>query len=194
MGYQRAGFEVTSVDINPQPNNPLDFVQADAFEFLAEFGHRFDVVTGSPMCRDHTALTSRAGLDGSGWQLARLREMFIELDKPWVIENVVGAPMRPDVRLCGNAHFGLRTVRHRWFESEYPLESPPFCGNVHTAPSSTRKRKRDFDAGMLVSVTGDVNREIASVAMGIDWMTRRELAQAIPPAYTEYIGQQLLLS
>lgn len=195
-GYYLAGFDVTGVDIDPQPNYPdeLEFVQADAFEFVREHGREFDLITASPMCRDHTSLTSVAGMTGTGWQLAVIRDELIRINKPWVIENVPGAPMRPDVRLCADAHFGLRTVRHRWFESAFPLMAPPWCFNKHRAPTSTKERITCWNKGMHVSVTGDIGTTIGRVAMGINWMTGNELSQAIPPVYTEYIGRQFLAS
>ena len=106
-------------------------------------------------------------------------------------ENVPGAPMRADILLCG-AMFGLRTYRHRWFELSNPMfpllpEHP-----VHRVKTSTKKRRKCWDAGMNISVTGDVGIYVGSQAMGIDWMTGAELSQAIPPAYTEFIGGLLL--
>lgn len=188
MGYHRAGFEVVGVDIAPQPRYPFEFHQADAFAYLAEHHGEFDAFDASPECRDHTALTSRAGLKGTGWQLAEIRRMLEEIGKPYIIENVPGAPMRKDVVLCGGM-FGLRTYRHRWFESNIPLAAPEHP--KHVIRTSTKKRRRDWDAGLHVSVTGDVGTYVGRQAMGIEWMTGNELSQAIPPAYTEHLGQQL---
>lgn len=134
-GYHDAGFEVVGVDLNPQPRYPYEFHQADALEYLAEHGHEFDAWHASPPCRDHTALTSRAGFEGSGHLLADTRAAFQAhpARRPWVIENVPGAPMRVDLMLCGGM-FGLRTYRHRWFELSDPMFPPPTSNTPHTAP------------------------------------------------------------
>jgi DNA (cytosine-5)-methyltransferase 1 len=190
-GYQAAGFHVTGVDNRPQPRFAGDeFVLGDALEYLAVHGREYDAIHASPPCHDHTTLSSRAGTDGSGWLLRATRKALDTTGRPWVIENVVGAPMRPDVILCGEL-FGLRTIRHRWFELGgwwvlCPMHPP------HTARTSTRKRMRDWLAGMHVSVTGDVSTYLGREAMGIDWMTGAELAQAIPPVYTRWLGERLL--
>jgi DNA (cytosine-5)-methyltransferase 1 len=190
MGYHRAGFDVTGVDIEPQPRYPFEFVQADALEYLAEHGHRFDAVHASPPCHDHSALSSLSGTHGTGWLLEATRAALSNCSLPWVIENVPGAPMRTDYRLCG-CMFGLPGLRReRWFETSwraFELRSP--CLHVddtvtvagHAGGSSTR----DGTAGYGDTATW-------RRAMGIDWMTGAGLAQAIPPAYTEHIGTQLL--
>lgn len=193
VGYTRAGFETEGVDINPQPRYPHTFHQADAFEFLAKHGHRFDFISASPMCRDHTPLTSVAGKTGTEWQVDSIREALIASGKPYVIENVMGAPLRKDISivLCAD-NFGLRTVRHRRFEpgNGLTLVQPPHT--PHRARTSTKQRKACWDAGMHISVTGDVGTYVGSLAMGIDWMTGAELSQAIPPVMTEFVGRQVL--
>jgi DNA (cytosine-5)-methyltransferase 1 len=185
MGYARAGFEVVGVDIKPQPHYPFEFVQADAVEYLSEIpAGSFDVIHASPPCKAHTK---------TGWAfhfgyhdrhkdlLTPTRALLIEQPAPWVIENVPGAPMRADVMLCGSL-FDLNVRRHRWFELSWPqfrLMNP--C--VHRRG--------------IVSPHGNPNRFKGSAkswaeGMDIDWMSGPELAQAIPPAYTEWIGRQLL--
>jgi DNA (cytosine-5)-methyltransferase 1 len=195
MGYHRAGFETMGVDIAPQPNYPFEFHQADAFEFLAEHGHEFDFISASPMCRDHTPLTSVAGTTGTEWQLAAMREALIATGKPYVIENVITAPLRKDIsiRICADT-LGLRTVRHRRFEpgGGLVLTEPPWCHHQHRAPTATSRRRERWAQGWHVSVTGDVGTYVGPEAMGIDWMTGNELSQAIPPAMTEIIGRQIL--
>lgn len=189
MGYHRAGFDIVGIDIAPQRRYPFEFHQADAFAYLSEHHEEFDAVHASPECRDHTALTSRAGFKGTGWQLAEIRRMLEEIGKPYIIENVPGAPMRKDAVLCGGM-FGLRTYRHRWFESNVPLTAPEHP--KHVIRTSTKNRRRDWGAGLHVSVTGDVGTYVGRQAMGIEWMTGNELSQAIPPAYTEHLGRQLM--
>lgn len=190
-GYQLAGFHVTGVDIEPQPRYAGDsFIQADALEYARSHAWGYDAIHASPPCHDHSNLSYRSGKDGSGYLLAATREVLNRLGRPYVIENVPGAPMRPDIILCGEM-FGLRTIRHRWFElggwwTLSPMHPP------HTAKTSAKKRMRDWLAGMHVSVTGDVTMYVGREAMGIDWMTANELSQAIPPLFTRYIGTALL--
>jgi len=194
-GYQLAGFHVTGVDIEPQPRYAGDaFLQADALTVLSDpaFLAGFDAIHASPPCHDHSALKSRSGEDGSGWLLPATRDALRTLRQPWVIENVPGAAVRRDLTLCGGM-FGLRTYRHRWFELTPAIQligqpaHPP-----HRIRTSTKKRRICWDAGMHISVTGDVGVYVGSQAMGIDWMTGDELSQAIPPAYAWFIGEQLL--
>lgn len=193
VGYHRAGFDVVGVDTDPQPRYPFEFHQADALEYLTEHGHEFDAWHGSPPCRDHTPLTSVAGFDGTGHLLDDTRKAFIERagERPWVIENVPGSPMRVDLMLCGGM-FGLRTYRHRWFEFGDPWFPPHLEHPRHKALTSTKKRRKDFAAGMHISVTGDVGSWVGPEVMGIDWMSGGGLSQAIPPAYTEVVGRHLL--
>lgn len=194
-GYTRAGFITEGVDIAPQPHYPHTFHQADAFEFLAKHGHRFDFISASPMCRDHTPLTSVAGRTGTEWQVGAIREALIASGKPYVIENVMTAPLRQDIsiRICADT-LGLRTVRHRRFEpgNGIALIEPPWCENQHRARTATSRRRERWDQGWHVSVTGDVGVYVGPEALGIDWMTGDELSQAIPPAMTELIGRQVI--
>lgn len=196
MGYHRAGFAVVGVDINPQPRYPFEFHQEDAFGFLAEHAHEFDAIAASPECRDHTPLTSVAGFKGTAWQLADIIKLLEDTAKPYVVENVGSARFPeeyPDnLILCADRHFGLRTVRHRKFRCVgFDVIQPPHPKG-HSAPTSTKKRRHDWDRGMHISITGDVSSWVGPEIMGIDWMNGKELSQAIPPAYTEYIGLQLM--
>ncbi|MEY9913302.1 DNA (cytosine-5)-methyltransferase 1 [Catenulispora sp. MAP12-49] len=191
MGYHRAGFEVIGVDIAPQPRYPFEHHQADALEFLAGHWREFDAIHASPPCHDHTSLTSVAGMDGTGWLLEATRDALSGIGRPWVIENVPGAEMRVDLMLCGSM-FGLRTYRHRWFEFGDPMLPPTLAHPRHVAKTSTKRRRTCWEAGMNISVTGDIGRTIGSLALGIDWMNGNELSQAIPPAYTEHVGEHLL--
>ena len=194
VGYDRAGFEVVGVDINPQPRYPFEFHQADALEYVKEHGHEFDVIAASPPCRDHTRLTSFRGVTGSGFLLDATRQSLRLSGKPYVIENVMGAPMVNATTLCGS-QFGLGAIcrdglyrqlrRHRQFESNIAI-------------SASRRCSHQGEAVGVYGHGGGVGRGFmarkgeASSALGIDWMTQAGLAQAIPPAYTEHIGKQLL--
>lgn len=189
MGYHLAGFEVVGVDIEPQPRYPFEFHQGDAFELLEKFAGDFDVIHASPECRDHTPLTSVAGVRGTGWQLAEIEQRFAKLGKPWVIENVPASPLKADIVLCGGM-FGLRTYRHRKIKSNVPLTAP--AHPKHVIRTATKQRKQRWDEGWHVSITGDVGTYVGPEAMGIDWMNGNELSQAIPPVYAEHIGHQLM--
>lgn len=189
-GYHDAGFDVLGVDSAPQPNYPYPFVQADALDYIRRYGYAFDVIHASPPCRDHTPLTSVAGTDGTAWLLPATRALLDWAGKPYVIENVPGAPIRRDITLCGGM-FGLRVYRHRWFEANWPMSAPTHP--PHLVKTATKQRMLRWEQGWNISVTGDgPGSSIASIAMGIDWMIGNELSQAIPPAYTEHIGRQLL--
>jgi DNA (cytosine-5)-methyltransferase 1 len=194
MGYHRAGFETRGIDINPQPNYPFDFVQADAFEYLRKYGDRYDFVSASPMCHDHSPLASVAGTDGTYWQVAAIRKLLIAIGVPYVIENVMTAPLRKDISImmCAD-NLGLRTVRHRRFEpGNGVLLTSPGPHRAHRAKTATSRRRERWAQGWHVSVTGDVGTYVGPEALGIDWMTGDELSQAIPPAYTEFVGRQVL--
>lgn len=190
VGYHRAGFEVVGVDVEPQPCYPFEFHQGDALEYLAAHWREFGAVHASPPCHDWTALASVAGLNGTAHLLADTRAALSALPLRWVIENVPGAVMRVDLRLCGGM-FGLRTYRHRWFEFSDPMFPPVLPHPRHRVLTDSRKRRAGWDAGMHTSVTGDVTVDIASEALGINWMDADGLAQAIPPAYTRVVGAHL---
>jgi DNA (cytosine-5)-methyltransferase 1 len=193
MGYHRAGFEVVGVDINPQPRYPFKFYQGDA---LTVDVRGFDVIHASPPCQRYSDLAHRNG-NGDDWpDLVDATRQWLPVNVPYVIENVEGAPLRGPVTLCGTMFPGLRVLRHRLFESNMPLTVPPH--GRHPLVFTHDKRKAHY--GQLdqdtsfVQVTGGGNCSVANArdAMGIDWMTKNELNEAIPPAYTEWIGQQLM--
>lgn len=205
VGYDRAGFDVVGVDVVAQPNYPFEFWQADAMHVLASWdvGGTFDAVHASPPCHDHSNVTGRNrranGHKGTGWMLAATVERLSVMRLPWVVENVETADMPAGahrVRLCGSS-FGLDVRRHRWFASNVALLVPP-CDHAWQTPRfrSLDSRRPPGALASVVGVHGHLNypgeKELRERAMGIDWMTTTELAQAIPPAYTEYIGRQLL--
>ena len=181
------------MDVFGHARYPFEFHRGDALEFLAAHGHEFDVWHGFPPCHDHSALSARSGADGTGWLLDATRRAFTRLadGRPWVIENVPGAAMRVDLRLCGGM-FGLRTYRHRWFEFGDPMFPPQLSHPAHRIPTDDHKRRSGWDAGMHTTVTGHVTPDIASAALDIDWMDADGLPQAIPPAYTRIVGTHLL--
>jgi DNA (cytosine-5)-methyltransferase 1 len=190
MGYHRAGFDVVGVDNRPQPRYPFEFHQADAMTYpLAGF----DVIHASPPCQDHSPLRSVAGEHGTGWMLPTTRDRLSAQPLPWVIENVAAADARADFMLCGTM-FGLRTYRHRRFEIDPRIPALFMVPEHprHKAPAPTRKRVEAWANGAFISATGHAGSFYGPAGLGIDWMIGEELSQAIPPAYTEYIGCQLL--
>jgi len=190
MGYHRAGFDVVGVDIEPQPNYPFEFYRADAFDFPTT---GFDAIHASPPCQ---AFTYAKVIQGNNHPdlLTPIRSLLQQIGLPWVIENVPGAPMRKDLILCGT-QFGLEANgfevrRHRWFELSDPTMAPlvppcwhrlpPVYGSGHSQDNPHKRRY------------GICNAATCKKAMGVEWMNRNEQQEAIPPAYTELIGTQLL--
>jgi DNA (cytosine-5)-methyltransferase 1 len=202
VGYHRAGFDVIGVDIARQPNYPFEFLQSNALKMQPEFLTLWDVraIHASPPCQRYSDLAHRNG-NAEDWPdlIAPVREMLQASGRPYVIENVEGAPLVDPVVLCGTMFEGLRVLRHRLFECSFQLDT---SGLTHPRrhPLVFTHDKRKAHHGKLdqdtsfVQVTGGGNCTVANArdAMGIDWMTKDELNEAIPPAYTFFIGRQLL--
>ena len=200
VGYTLAGFDVTGVDIAPQPNFPFPFIQSNALELDQDFLNGFDVLHASPPCQAYSDLAARNG-NGDDWPrlIEPVRSMLSATGLPYVIENVEGAPLVDPVKLCGTMFPELRVIRHRLFETNFPLIIPPHISQTkHPLVHTLDKRKAHYGKTDqwrdYVQVTGGGNCSIAaaSQAMGIDWMLKREINEAIPPAYTRLIGEQLL--
>lgn len=187
MGYHKAGFTVVGVDLYPQPRYPFAFHQRDAVEFLRIHGKRFDAVHASPPCQAFTNAQKLMGNEHPDL-IAPTRELLEELDIPYVIENVPGAPLHNPIELCG-AMFSLGTYRHRLFETNWAIEAPIHFD--HTA-RTTKMGRKPIDGEMMHVVGNFSGVEKAKKAMGIDWMSRDGLRESIPPAYTEFIGRQLM--
>ncbi|MGW5229634.1 DNA methylase [Nocardia niigatensis] len=197
VGYDRAGFEVVGVDIDPQPDYPFEFHQADAIEFLNAHAHGFDAVHASPPCQASTALTAgtnQAMAHKYPQLIPATRDALTATGLPWVMENVQGAKLRRDVVLCGEM-FGLKVIRHRIFElGRWTAPTPthlPHRGRV----AGYRHGKRYDGPYVAVYGCGGGKGSVAEwqEAMGIDWTSDREsLAEAIPPAYTAWLGGHLL--
>lgn len=186
MGYHRAGFDVVGVDIEPQPNYPFQFHLGDALEFVKAHGHEFDAIHASPPCQAYSETQKLQGNDHPEL-IEPTREALQALGLPWVIENVPGSPLINPVELCGGM-FGLRTYRHRLFETSFPVTAPNHPAHKARQTKMGRKPKD----GEFIHVVGNFSGvKYAREAMGIDWMNRDEMAQAIPPAYTTFIGWQL---
>mgnify|MGYP001566115125 CR=1 FL=1 len=199
-GYHRAGFdEIVGVDIKPQPRYPFTFVQADALEYLKEHGREFDAIHASPPCQAYSVAGNVHRNAGVIYPdlVAATRETLRATGRPFVIENVVGAPLSTHVlKLCGIS-FGLRVFRHRLFECsfaalqmDHPSHDGKKIGEGYFSIAGGAGRWKSW---------GTVHRNVSKgtaaewrAAMGIGHMTRKEMTQAIPPAYTEFIGKQLL--
>lgn len=213
VGYHRAGFDVVGVDIKPQKNYPFEFHQADCLDVLASYvdgGEWFytlpslAAIHASPPCQRYSAITRVHGRSAEHPDLvAPTRNLLIATGLPYVFENVEGAPLLNVITLCGSM-FGLgaqcidgqwrQLRRHRLFEGEVPVLLSP-CqhsgepigvyghgGNRHNTAKSGKGHNRGYMG----------NKQERMQAMGIDWMTGAELSQAIPPAYTEFIGRRLM--
>lgn len=197
VGYARAGFEVVGVDIAPQPNYPFEFIQGNALRLDRDFLASFDAVHASPPCQSYSDLAKR-NRNGHMWPrlVEPTRKLLRSLGVPYVIENVEGAPLLEPVVLCGTMFPGLRVIRHRLFESNVELTVPRH--GKHPLVFTHDKRKAHYGRlnqdTSFVQVTGGGNCSIANArdAMGIDWMTKNELNESIPPAYTKYLGRQVL--
>lgn len=233
-GYQRAGFDVYGVDIDPQPHYPFPFLRGDAITVLEhllrdgqggwtlpgtacptcgkpphqcitgfQVWHRlsdFDAIHASPPCQRFSDLAKRNG-NADDWPdlVGPVRELLDATGLPYIIENVEGAPLRDPVMLCGSMFPELRVYRHRLFESNFPIETPEH--SKHRELTFTHdKRKRHYGqpldlATMRVQVTGGGNAPVWAKRQamgGLDWMTGREVNEAIPPAYTEFLAGQVL--
>ena len=207
VGYHRAGFEVVGVDINPQPNYPFAFRQMNAMEALRNIwivnDRPIDAIHASPPCQAFTAYKRTGNVREYPDLIQLVRELLRQTDVPWVIENVVGAPLIDPLLLCGTMFDPpMEIQRHRIFESNvFPLHEPMWaCRHKLNGPDrypGGRSVARTGTSKGLVRATieigsWDIPLAKQQEAMGIDWMTLEELSEAIPPAYTEFIGAQLM--
>jgi DNA (cytosine-5)-methyltransferase 1 len=201
-GYHLAGFELLGIDISPQPNYPFRFLQMDALSIDVEWAREtFDAVHASPPCQAYSRLRHLPWLKGREYPelIDATRELLRAIGKPWIIENVMDAPLKWGATVCGEALGRKGLSRHRRFESSEVLLGTLCLGHETLASGSASLGKR-YTTGVTgvkeisrSSIAGHVTgwREAARI-MEIDWMTRDELTQAIPPCYTEYLGEQLL--
>lgn len=191
MGYHRAGFDVVGMDINPQPNYPFQFIEADCLTIENFFG--ITAIHASPPCQSYTRKTAtwgRARVNEIKHPdlLAATREMLEGTGLPYVIENVMGAPMRRDIVLCGT-QFGLRIIKHRQFEANWPLrECEALCDhsdvyNPWSGKGRSAAEHRLAQGTPWIPTSGGASRAKGKTG---------DLNNAIPPAYTEFIGKQLM--
>ena len=194
VGYAQAGFEVYGVDIKHGKRYPFNYLRADVLDVLRndEFIQQFDVIHASPPCQTHSITQHLRNAQGKSTSkidlIPETRAALIASGKPYIIENVVGSPLIDPIQVCGSS-FGLKVRRHRLFESNLKLQGSK-CN--HKAQ------------GRPVGVYGSLNDEIpnggktaktiseARIAMGIDWAIWTELVEAIPPAFTKYLGHQVI--
>jgi DNA (cytosine-5)-methyltransferase 1 len=205
MGLHQAGYDVVGVDIKRQPRYPFTFIQGDALNPPLDLS-RFDLIWASPPCQAHTALKTMWNAKRHENRITETRAMLANAGVPYVIENVPGAPLRAVIRLCGTA-FGLASDtadlwRHRYFETSFIILAPEcrhstrdpiglYGGHQRNRRRATigihgegcRDARRKHDRGVA-----DFTVEDGRKAMDISWMTLAELCEAIPPAYSEFIG------
>jgi DNA (cytosine-5)-methyltransferase 1 len=193
-GYADAGFEVTGVDIKKQKRYPYTFIQADCLELMQDldFLQSFDAIAASPPCQTHSRTKHLRDAQGKTTDkvdlIPQTREKLIESGKPYVIENVPGAPLINAIQMCGSS-FGLKVRRHRLFES-----------NLQLIGSTCDHKSQGKPVGIYGSMKDEIPKgghtaksiEQAREAMGIDWMLWGDLVEAIPPRYTYEIGKQLI--
>jgi len=194
-GYIDAGFDVTGIDINPQPDYPGTFIQGDAIAYLAAHGHEYAARHASPPCQASSALTKGTNKGKEYLNLIPATRALLALfDGPNVIENVQGSDLRRDLTLCGEM-FGLGVIRHRYFETSgfaaIPLDHKPHRGRV------AGWRHGEWFDGPYFAVYGEGGGKGTvtqwQTAMGIDWTNnRKSIAEAIPPAYARFIGGQIM--
>lgn len=188
-GYRRAGFEVTGIDIKPQPNYPFNFEQGDALEALDVIGEFYDLIHASPPCQTFSWGTRKGREEKFPDLLTPTINALQDIGIPWVVENIPNSGLS-GVRLCGT-QFGLPLLKHRIFATSFPVDDLPHPKHIWGG----------VQQGIYMTVAGhggnnkSGNYSVPSWrrAMDMDWpTTRHELAEAIPPAYTEYIGRQFL--
>jgi hypothetical protein len=199
MGYHLAGFEVVGVDIEPQPNYPFEFHQGDAIEFIREHGHEFDAIHASPPCQGEGAPakgTNRARSNRHPRLITPTRQALDGVGRPYVIENVAGSTVRKDLMLCGEM-FGLDLLMHRYFE----LSGFAVARQAHPRHRGRVRGWRHgvyYDGPYIAAYgKGGGKATVAEMqaAKGIDWTDDHEaLREALPPAYTRFIGEALMAS
>jgi DNA (cytosine-5)-methyltransferase 1 len=203
VGYHRAGFEVVGVDIKKQKRYPYEFIHADALEVLADkaFLSQFDVIHASPPCQTHSSTKHLRDAQGNSTKkldlIPETREGLIAWGKTYIIENVPGAPLIDPVQLCGSS-FGLKVRRHRLFESNVPLVGSVCDHKKQGRPVGVYGAMRDNPKGidrktgkMVYGGKTAETIEEAREAMGINWMIWGELVEALPPVFTEFLGNQV---
>ena len=192
MGYVKAGYEVVGMDIKHGKRYPFEYIRRDVMTLRPEDLEGFDLIHASPPCQTYSVTKHLRVAQGKSTSkqdlLAQVRSLLVVSEIPYVIENVKGAPLIDPVQLCGSA-FGLKVRRHRLFESSMKLRGTDCHHKQQGKPVGIYGSMRDeIPGGGHTAKTMDEAHE----AMGINWMIWGELVEAIPPAYTHYIGQQIM--
>lgn len=188
MGYHQAGFEVTGIDTNLQPHYPFAFIQGDALEPPVDLD-AFDLIHASPPCQGYSWASKKDRNKGKEYPklIAPIRQMIRR--KPYIIENVVGAPLKKPITLCGEM-FGLKVIRHRLFETNLSIFQPTHQKHRGKAMTYRRDEKESYYYIVAGHMPGTLKEQ--SDAMGIHWMKKKELVESIPPAYTKFLGKQAI--
>lgn len=189
MGYKKAGFEVHGVDIEPQTHFPFTFFLGEGIEFIKNHSQEYDLISVSPPCQKWSKSATQWRKEGKEYPdlISQFRDVLIESGKPYVIENVPGAPLINPIFLNG-AMFGLFVHRPRYFECSFPVIQP----KMPIVPKPVEMGRAVKNGEYVQPVGHFTNVHYARQQMQIDWMNRSEMAQAIPPAYTEYIGKEFI--
>lgn len=186
-----AGFHVTGIDLHPQKHYCGDrFIPANALHPPVDLA-AFDLIWASPPCQRFTSLRSMVDVSAYEDLIEPTRALLVASGRPYIIENVVGAPLRTDLTLCANT-FGLRCYRHRIFELSHPVAQPTHQPHLIRVNRKGENRRQHWANGGHMTITGDVGRYCGEAAMGITWMTGHEMSQAIPPCYAQYIATAYL--
>lgn len=189
-GYELAGFEVTGIDINPQPKYKGAFFQSDAIQYLIENWRNFDAIHASPPCQAYSLSSMQFRKKGKRYVdlISATREALLQTGLPYVIENVPGSPLINPIQLCGSM-FNMQSYRHRLFESNIALTAPMHPEHINVNAKMGRKPK----VGEFIQYVGHFSgvKKVQDMT-GLHWLGQGELAQSIPPQYTKYIGGQLI--
>ncbi len=205
MGYSRAGFDVFGVDLEPWPFYPFDQVQGDAIEYVLEHGHEFDAIHASPPCQLYSLIQNTKSYDPNDYPdlIGPTIDALRTVGKPWVLENVPRAPGDFGILLCGSMFEGVKFPRHRYFMGEgwpFPAMAPASCNHSILSKGHYYKNwGRDLapkwtDAGRIY--LDGLGLDWVPAPTGGSWMGRKTggVIEGVPPAFTEWIGAQLLRS
>lgn len=191
-GYEMAGFDVTGIDVKSGKRYPFTYIKKDFKTLTVEDLQDYDVIHASPPCQTFSITKNLRIAQNKKTDKEDLldvtRQLLIDSGKPYVLENVPGAPLRNPIQLCGSV-FNLQVRRHRLFESNMPLKGSGCDHKQQGRPVGIYGSLNDkIPGGGQTAKTIEIARE----AMGINWMIWTELVEAIPPMYTEFIGKQVM--
>ena len=192
-GYAEAGFEVHGVDLKHGKRYPFTYVRADVLDVLKDqdYMQQFDVIHASPPCQTHSITKHLRNAQGKSTSkidlIPETRAALIASGKPYIIENVPGSPLIDPIQLCGSS-FGLKVRRHRLFESNMPLVGSVCDHKLQGRPVGVYGSLNDQipGGGKTASTISEARQ-----AMGMEWAIWTELVEAIPPAFTKYLGDQI---